>query len=119
MYSTNESIILEEDKKLVREKVKYYKENKINIDFENKNYFKLREILYNLEYDTEEIIDYYNRFDDYINEIKNAPDDEEYDAADVVSYEFDLFDNDLLIDKLDAYIASLPLELLERVSLGN
>ena len=119
MYSTNESIILEEDKKLVSEKVKYYKENKINIDFENKNYFKLREILFDLEYDTKEIIDYYNRFNDYINEIKNAPDDEEYDEDDVVSYEFDLFDNDLLIDKLDAYIASLPLELLERVRIEN
>lgn len=120
--STNEKLVLKKDKKLVLQEINRVEEFLLNIDIENKTFGDIKYLEYQIEYETEIIINYYKRFNDYLDRRKKQKEQRNLDRLkekrleqECLEYEDDV--DDPLIQRLDAYIESMPIDVLEQARL--
>lgn len=115
----NKKLILKNDKKEVEKEISRVEKFLYKIDLKNNKFADIKYLEYQIEYETELIINYYERFNEYIKKRKKQKEQIKLDRLEekrleqeCLEYEEDVYDP--LFDKLDAYIESMPIEVLNQ-----
>ena len=109
-------LILKKDKELVLKEIDRVEKFLLTVNLNLNKLSDIRILEYRIESETEILINYYDRFNEYIARRQKEKEQRKLDKLEE-SLEYEDDELDPLFDKLDAYIESMPMEVLKKARL--